>query len=132
MAGGAENTGSFGTSRCEVAPRQRSSTALTKCMSWPEVTEGTLLMVASPRGNWCGGTSLKRNRVGSATPSPKASTSRVPSEGTKESRFAAASDTAARSSAWSRSLARRIVNSVLHWEMMVASSSAGRWVMRPR
>ena len=33
FAGGAENIGSFGTSRCEVAPRQRSSTALTKCMS---------------------------------------------------------------------------------------------------
>src|SRR3954447_6194378 len=30
FAGGAENTGSFGTSRCEVAPRQRSSTAPTK------------------------------------------------------------------------------------------------------
>lgn len=33
LAGGAENTGSFGTSRCDVAPRQRSSTAPTKCMS---------------------------------------------------------------------------------------------------
>src|SRR6185436_17075629 len=32
--------GSFGTSRCEVAPRQRSSTAETKCMSWPAATDG--------------------------------------------------------------------------------------------
>jgi len=54
------------------------------------------------------------------------------SEGTNDNRLAAASDTAERSSAWSRSLARRIVNRVLHWEMMVASSSAGRCVTSPR
>ena len=43
--------GSFGTSRCEVAPRQRSSTAATKCWSWPAATDGTVAMVASLRGN---------------------------------------------------------------------------------
>jgi hypothetical protein len=48
----------------------------------------------------------------------------VPSEGTNDNRFAAASETAERNSAWSRSLASRIANSVLHWEIMVASSSA--------
>jgi transposase len=44
-------TGSLGTSRCEVAPRQRSSTALTKCMSCPAATDGTVEIVASLRGN---------------------------------------------------------------------------------
>jgi 3-hydroxyisobutyrate dehydrogenase-like beta-hydroxyacid dehydrogenase len=60
------------------------------------------------------------------------STSPVPSEGTKVSTLAPASDTAERISAWSRSLDRRITNRVLHWEMMVGSISAGRWVTRPR
>ena len=72
------------------------------------------------------------SRVGSATPSPKASTSRVPSDGTKASRFAAASDTAERTIAWSRSFAMRIANRVEHCEMMVESSSAGRCVTSPR
>ena len=73
-----------------------------------------------------------RSRVGSATPSPKAKASRVPSEGTNARRLAAASETAERITAWSRSLAMRMANSVLHWEMMVASSSAGLCVTRPR
>src|SRR5271154_5368322 len=50
-AGRSLMVGSLGTSRCEVAPRQRSSTALTKCMSWPAATDGTVEMVASLRGN---------------------------------------------------------------------------------
>ena len=76
--------------------------------------------------------SLKRSRVGSATPSPKANTSRVPSEGTKASRPAAASETAERMMFWSRSLAMRMAKMVLHWEMMVESSSAGRCVTTAR
>src|SRR6516162_4058224 len=43
--------GSLGTSRCEVAPRQRSSTALTKWVSWPAVTDGEVAIVASLRGS---------------------------------------------------------------------------------
>ena len=76
--------------------------------------------------------SLKRSRVGSATPSPKANTSRVPSEGTKASRPAAASETAERMMFWSRSFAMRMAKMVLHWEMMVESSSAGRCVTTAR
>ena len=83
-------------------------------------------------GRRSGGSSVKRSRVGNGRPSPNATTSRVPSEGTKASRLATASVTAERSSAWSRSLAIRIANSVLHCEMMVGSSSPGRWVTRPR
>src|SRR5215210_6524562 len=41
-----------------------------------------------------GSSSLKRSRVGSATPSPNANTSRVPSDGTKPISEPAASDTA--------------------------------------
>ena len=41
-------------------------------------------------------------------------------------------DTAARITFWSRSLAMRMAKSVLHWEMIVGSSSAGRCVTRPR
>ena len=78
------------------------------------------------------GSSVKRRRAGSGKPSPNATTSRVPSEGTKASRLATASVTAERSSAWSRSLAMRIANRVLHCEMIVGSSSPGRWVTRPR
>src|ERR1700712_2267467 len=43
--------GSLVASRCEVAPRQRSSTAATKCMSWPAATDGAVESVASLRGN---------------------------------------------------------------------------------
>src|SRR5580700_2951879 len=50
-AGRSLMVGSLGTSRCEVAPRQRSSTALTKCMSWPAAADGTVEIVASLRGN---------------------------------------------------------------------------------
>jgi len=50
---------------------------------------------------------LKRSRVGSATPSPNANTSRVPSEGTKPISEPAASETAERTIAWSRSFAMR-------------------------
>ena len=42
-------------------------------------------------------------RVGSATPEPNTNTSPVPSEGTKVRRFDAASETAERIKAWSRS-----------------------------
>ena len=45
---------------------------------------------------------------------------------------APASGTADLTIALSRSLAMRMANTVLHWERMVASSSAGRWVMAPR
>jgi hypothetical protein len=47
-----------GTSRCAVAPRQRQSTALTKCISWPVDADGTVEMKAAttqltvyPRGH---------------------------------------------------------------------------------
>ena len=43
--------GSLGTSRCDVAPRQRSSTALTKCISWPAAADGTVDEAASLRGS---------------------------------------------------------------------------------
>jgi DNA helicase HerA-like ATPase len=43
--------GSPAPSRCEVAPRQRSSTAATKCISWPAATDGAVESVASLRGN---------------------------------------------------------------------------------
>ena len=89
-------------------------------------------VTASLCGMCCWSSSLKRSRVGSATPSPKANTSRVPSEGTKPISEPAASDTAERTIAWSRSFAMRIANSVEHCEMMVASSSAGRCVISPR
>src|SRR6202165_2420895 len=42
--------GSLGPSRCEVAPRQRSSTAPTKCISWPAGTDGTGEIVAFAEG----------------------------------------------------------------------------------
>src|ERR1700676_5551479 len=50
-AGRSLMAGSLGTSRCEVAPRQRSSTAPTKCMSWPAAADGTVEIVDSLRGN---------------------------------------------------------------------------------
>src|SRR5262249_43473940 len=51
-AGARSNMGSLGAaSRLEVAPRQRSSTAPTKCASWPAETDGVVAMVASLRGN---------------------------------------------------------------------------------
>src|SRR5439155_13171165 len=84
------------------------------------------------RGKCCGGNSLKFSRVGKGTPTPNASASRVVSEGTKVNRLAAESDTADLSSAWSRSFDMRMAKRVLHWEMMVGSSSAGRWVTNPR
>ena len=59
----------------------------------------------------CAASWLKRSRVGSATPSPKAKASRVPSEGTNASRLAAASETAARMTSWSRSFAMRMAKS---------------------
>src|SRR3981189_3532390 len=62
--------GSFGVSRFEVAPRQRSSTAETKCMSWPAETDGTDAMVASLRGNWGTGTSLQDTRGGAVVGKP--------------------------------------------------------------
>ena len=76
--------------------------------------------------------SLKRMRVGSATPAPNANTSRVPSEGMNDSKFAAASDTAERIRLWSRSFDSRITNKVEHCEIMVGSISAGRCVTSPR
>ena len=78
------------------------------------------------------GISLKRMRVGTATPGPKVNTSRAPSDGMNDSRFSAASETAERISAWSCSFDRRMQNSVQHWEMMVGSISAGRCVTSPR
>src|SRR5437588_9654041 len=83
-------------------------------------------------GDMDSGSSLKRNRVGTGTAAPNANTSLVPSDGTKLRRLVAASGAAARTILWSLSLLSRIVNNVLHWEMIVASSSAGLWVIRPR
>ena len=116
-----------------VAPRQRSTTFSMKAASMPSIASmRSPLPTNSLFGMNSASSWLKRSRVGSATPSPKAKASRVPSEGTNASRLAAASETAARITAWSRSFAMRMANSVLHWEMMVASSSAGRCVTRPR
>jgi hypothetical protein len=90
------------------------------------------LLTDSLRGMRAAASSLKRSLVGSATPSPKANTSRVPSDGTNARSPAAASDTAERMMFWSRSLAMRMAKMVLHWEMIVASSSAGRCVITAR
>ena len=115
-----------------VAPRQRSTTETRKPTSTPFAESMCARVTAWLCGMCCGASCLKRSRVGSATPSPNANTSRVPSEGTKPISEPAASDTAERTIAWSRSFAMRIANSVEHCEMMVASSSAGRCVISPR
>ena len=57
---------------------------------------------------------LALRKTWDATPEPKVNTSRVPSEGMNDSRLAAASDTAERISAWSRSFDMRRANTVLH------------------
>jgi hypothetical protein len=110
-----------------VALRQRLSTLPRKSSL---VTAAVLLapLIASLLGRSSEGSCFSFTRAGSATPSPNANTSPVPREGRKSSRFEAPSETAARTMAWSRSLVMRIANSVLHWEIMVASSSAGRWL----
>src|SRR6185437_16226796 len=115
-----------------AAPRQRSTTRRTKPCCAPAASSQSSSRKVSLRGSRSAGNSLKRSRVGSGSPSPNATTSRVPSEGMKSSRLATASVTAERSNSWSRSFAKRIANSVLHCEMMVGSSSPGRWVTRPR
>ena len=78
----------------------------------------------------CGNRSAARMsntmRVGSATPSPKATASPVPMVGMNSSMEAAASEMPARTISWSRSLERRIAKMVLHCDRIVGSSSAGR------
>ena len=79
-----------------LALRQRSITVESRSrLMWVPASE-RVLPAASLFGRSSAGKSLKRMRVGSATPAPKANTSRVPSEGMNDSRLAAASDTAER------------------------------------
>ncbi len=115
-----------------LALRQRSITDESRSRLILVPASERVLPIASLFGRSSGGNSLKRMRVGSATPGPKVNTSRVPSEGMNDSRLAAASDTAERIRLWSRSFDSRMTNSVEHCEMMVGSISAGRCVTRPR
>src|SRR5437660_1584177 len=77
-----------------VAPRQRSTTETRKPTSTPAALSICARVTASECGINSAASSLKRSRVGSATPSPKANTSRVPSDGTNPISEPAASDTA--------------------------------------
>ena len=112
--------------------RQRSITESIMLRSGDAPAASRVLPPASLVGRSASGTSRNFIRVGSGTPAPNANTSPVPSEGTKVSMLAPASEIAERISAWSRSFDSRITNMVLHWEMMLGSISAGRWVTRPR
>src|SRR5262249_22002046 len=127
-AGGAAAAGggSVTWARVIVALRQRATTEAMEFKSWPLGWRVGSVAKAALFGRSSGGSSGKVSRVGNGTPTPNASASRVPSAGTKAKRLAAESDTAERSSTWSRSFDMRMANSVLHWEMMVGSSSAGR------
>ncbi len=112
--------------------RQRSITPDIRSRLMLVPTSERVLPAASLLGRAFSAISTKRMRVGTATPGPKVKTSRTPSDGMNESRLVAASDTAERISDWSSSFDNRMQNSVLHWEMMVGSISAGRCVTSPR
>ena len=60
------------------------------------------------------GSLRNEKRAGSGIPSPMPTTSLVPSEGIKERRFCAVSDTAERRIDWSSPLPMRMKNKVLH------------------
>jgi hypothetical protein len=110
-------------------PRQRSTIDASERSSVAAASPSALVSLF---GRTCAGNCRNFIRVGSATPSPKAKASPVPSDGRKARKFAAVSATAQRSSAWSRSLVMRMANSVEHCDRIVESSSAGRCVTRPR
>ena len=110
-------------------PRQRLTTATSPSLSQ---FANSPWFAISFFGSNCSGNCLNLSRVGSATPSPNANASPVPSDGRNARKLAAVSATAERNSAWSRSLVIRIANSVEHCDRMVESSSAGRCDTRPR
>ena len=115
-----------------LTPRQRSTTDDMKSVRRLGFTIFGSTPPVSLLGNMSRDNSLNFRRTGMATPSPKAKTSRGPSDGKNESRFVAVSGTVVLTRAWSLSLVKRIAKSVLHCDKMVGSSSLGRCVIRLR
>ena len=105
--------------RLMLALRQRSTTEAIRSLRIVALISERVSPCTSPLGRSSAAISLNRIHVGSATPGPKVNTSRIPSEGTNDSRFVAASGTAERISSWSRSFDSRITNKVEHWDTMV-------------
>ena len=116
-----------------VEARQRSITESIMLRSGEAPAAMRVLPPASLVGRSAAGTSRNFIRVGSGTPAPNANTSPVPSEGTKVSMLAPASEIAERINAWSRSFDSRITNMVLHCDMMLAPSArrVKRWAAQP-
>src|SRR5262245_43893714 len=105
-------TGLLCSSASEVAggtPRQRATIdSMKSCVGEADAGLVRLFGTASLLGTRPEGSCRNIILAGKATPSPNASTSRVPRDGTKRRRLPAESDTAERMIAWSRSLAIRM------------------------
>ena len=106
--------------------RQRSTRASRKPSSPTDFCHFSVKLAEA--GMQVFGSSSKRMRTGSVTPSPKAMASRWPSAVRNSSSPEPVSAMADLTISWSRSLDMRSANTVLHWERIVGSISAGRCV----